>query len=64
MLHLKTLKKYKLFGIDLEKSNGNSDGILPVPATFIINQDGRIDYIHFETDYKTRLPVSEILKRL
>lgn len=59
-----TVKKYKLFGIDLEEANGNKDNILPVPATIIINQDGTIKYIHFDENYKTRLPVKEILNHL
>ncbi len=59
-----TVKKYKLFGIDLEESNGNKDNILPVPATIIINQDGLISYIHFDENYKYRLPVKQIINNL
>ena len=59
-----TLTKYKLFGINLEEANGNQDNILPVPATFIINQNGTIEYIHFDENYKERLSVSEIIKQL
>jgi peroxiredoxin len=29
--------KYKGYGIDLEKNNGNTDHVLPVPATYVIN---------------------------
>jgi len=56
--------RYKLVGINLEEANGNKDNILPVPATFIINQDGVIDYIHFDENYKKRLAVKEIIKHL
>lgn len=59
-----TVRKYKLFGIDLEEANGNKDNILPVPATIIINQDGTINYIHFDENYKNRLPIKEILNHL
>ncbi|MBA3286324.1 MAG: AhpC/TSA family protein [Nitrosopumilus sp.] len=59
-----TVKKYKLFGIDLEEANGNKDNILPVPATIIINQDGTISYIHFDENYKNRLPVKQIINHL
>lgn len=59
-----TVKKYKLFGIDLEESNGNKDNILPVPATFIINQNGTIEFIHFDENYKKRLSVNSIIKHL
>ena len=47
-----TLAKYKLIGVNLEKANGNTDYILPVPATIIINQNGVIDYIHFDENHK------------
>lgn len=59
-----TVKKYKLFGIDLEESNGNKDNILPVPATIIVNQDGTINYIHFDENYKKRLSIKEIVNHL
>ena len=60
----KTLSKYRLYGINIEEANGNSDNILPVPATLIIGESGIIEYIHFDTDYKNRLSVNEILKRI
>ncbi len=59
-----TARKYKLFGIDLAEANGNKDNILPVPATIIINQDGTINYIHFDENYKKRLPIKDILNHL
>ncbi len=59
-----TIKKYKLLGIDLDESNGNTDHILPVPATVIINRDGTIAFIHFDENYKNRLSVKEILNKL
>lgn len=60
----KTFNKYKLFGIDVEESNGNKDHILTVPATFIINTNGKIDYLHFDENYKKRSTVSEIIQHL
>jgi peroxiredoxin len=60
----KTLKRYDGYGIDLEETNGNSDNILPVPATFVINQDGTIAFMHFDENYRTRSEVSEILEHL
>ncbi len=59
-----TYKKYKLVGIDVEESNGNKDHMLTVPATFIINQDKTIEYIHFDENYKNRSTVAEILYHL
>ena len=51
-------------GIDLEKNNGNTDHVLPVPATYIINRSGKITYVHFDKDYTKRPSVSDILEAL
>jgi len=48
-------------GVDLEKSNGNNDYILPVPATYLIDQNGELIYLHFDKDYRNRADVHEIL---
>ena len=58
------VKKYKGYGIDLNKNNGNSDHVLPVPATYIIDRTGKITYVHFDKDYKKRASVSTLLKQL
>ena len=44
------------------KSNGNDDGVLPVPATFVIGQDGKVKWRHFDPDYSQRSSIAEILK--
>lgn len=59
-----TVNQYKKYGIDLEKNNGNTDHMLPVPATYIIGKDGKITYVHFDKDYRKRLPVSVILAKI
>jgi len=59
-----TYKRYKLAGIDVEESNGNTDHMLSVPATFVINQDKTIEYIHFDENYKNRSTVAVILSHL
>jgi len=56
--------KLKNYGVDLEKSNGNKDHVLPVPATYVINPSGRIIYVHFDKDYTRRASVSAILNTL
>jgi peroxiredoxin len=53
--------KLKNYGIDLEKNNGNTDHVLPVPATYVINPAGTIIYVHFNKDYTQRASVSSIL---
>ena len=51
-------------GIDLQATYGNTDGVLPVPATFIIGTDGRIKALHFDPNYRERMPIKEILEAL
>lgn len=59
-----TVKKYKLFGLDVEEANANEDHILPVPAAFIIGKDGIILWKHFDINYKKRSTVKEIVEHL
>lgn len=60
----KTVAKYKGYGIDFDKANGSNGANLPVPATFIIGKDGKIKYAFFNTDYRKRVSVQEILNNL
>lgn len=55
------LGKLKNYGVDLEKNNGNTDHVLPVPTTYVINSSGKIIYVHFDKDYTKRASVSSIL---
>ncbi|MDB5253076.1 MAG: AhpC/TSA family protein [Flaviaesturariibacter sp.] len=61
----KTAKRYQSFDIDLQKIN-NQKGtpVLPVPAVYIINRDGAVTYRYFESDYKKRPTVAELLAEL
>ena len=54
--------KYKGYGLDLEKQQG--DWMLPVPATYIVDKDGKIEFVHFDENYQKRAEVTEILKVL
>ena len=56
--------KLKSFGVDLEKNNGNTDHVLPVPATYVIDRSGKIIFVHFDKDYTKRASVSSILNAL
>ncbi|MDB5091336.1 MAG: Peroxiredoxin [Mucilaginibacter sp.] len=56
--------KLKGYGIDLEKGNGNTDHVLPVPATYVINSSGKIVFVHFDKDYTKRPSISLIAKNL
>ncbi len=55
------LGKLKNYGVDLEKNNGNTDHVLPVPATYVIDQSGKIIYVHFDKDYTKRASVNSIM---
>jgi peroxiredoxin len=60
----KTITKYKGYGIDFDKANGVNGANLPVPATYIIGTDGKIKYVIFNTDYRKRASVMDILNNL
>lgn len=60
----KTVEKYKGYGIDFGKANGSTGANLPVPATYIIGKDGVVQYVHFNTDYRKRPSVQEIMDNL
>ena len=60
----KTITKYKGYGIDFDKANGANGANLPVPATYIIGKDGKVKYVFFNTDYRKRASVIDILNNL
>lgn len=49
---------------DLKHAHSDSSQRLPVPATFIISQEGIIVWRHFDVNYKNRSTVKEILENL
>lgn len=59
-----TVAAYKKYGIDFNTVNGANGANLPVPATYIIGKDGIIRYAFFNTDYKKRASIKEILENL
>jgi len=52
---------YKEFGIDLEKANGNSAFELPVPATYVVDENGTVILSYVNIDYTNRLEPEEVL---
>lgn len=56
--------KYKGYGIDLEANNGNTDHMLPVPATYVIGKDGKLLFVHFDKDYRKRASIQTLLNVL
>ena len=59
-----TIAKYKGYGIDFDKANGSNGANLPVPATYIIGKDGIVKYVFFNTDYRKRASVQDIIDNL
>ncbi|TSJ43451.1 AhpC/TSA family protein [Mucilaginibacter corticis] len=56
--------KYKGYGIDLEQNNGNTDHVLPVPATYVIDKTGKLIFVHFDKDYRNRPSIRSIAEVL
>ncbi|MEO8885458.1 MAG: peroxiredoxin-like family protein [Mucilaginibacter sp.] len=52
--------KYKNNGVDIEKNNGNTDHVLPVPATYIINKSGKLVFVHFDKDFRNRPSIKSL----
>lgn len=52
---------YQKFGNDLPAVNGNSEWVLPLPATYLIGRDGLVKFAYVDVDYRKRAEPSEIL---
>ena len=52
---------YEKFGIDLDNSQGNTEKELPVPATFIVDGEGKVTYVDLDEDYTTRPDAEEVI---
>ncbi len=60
----KTIKAYEGYGMDFTKMNGSNGANLPVPAVYIVDRSGKISYRYFDTDFKKRPSVKELLNNL
>jgi peroxiredoxin len=52
---------YGSLGNDLPVFNGNGQWVLPVPATFVIDTEGRIRFAHIEADYRERAEPADVI---
>lgn len=59
-----TITRYRNANIDIEKNNGANGKYLPVPAVYIIDGESTVTYRFFETDYKKRPWVKDLLNNL
>ena len=50
--------------VSIAETNANKQAELPVPATFIIDKNGKIIYKQFNPDYNIRASVDDILNNL
>ena len=55
---------YREFGLDIPGKNGAEEWALPISATYVIGQDGRIIYAYTDADYRDRAEPAEVLKVL
>ncbi|MBV9673390.1 MAG: AhpC/TSA family protein [Verrucomicrobia bacterium] len=56
-----TMSALKRHNVDLEKSSGRTDHILPVPSVFILDRSGKVVFVHANADYKIRMKGSDVL---
>jgi len=57
-------KLYLTFPLDLEKFNGDASWTLPIPARFVIDQQGVIRHAESDPDYTTRPEPEDTLAAL
>lgn len=55
---------YNFVGAKLKETHSDDSQRLPIPATYIISQDGKIAWRQFDPNYKNRSTVNDILMAL
>jgi peroxiredoxin len=55
---------YSTVGHDLPKTNGNGRWALPVPATYVIDRSGIIQYANVDADYRNRAEPVDVLANI
>lgn len=51
----------KAKGNRIEVFNGDTEPVMPIPATYLIDQDKTISYVHYDPNYKERSNVKEVI---
>jgi peroxiredoxin len=67
MLSYDVISKEKVeeYRTGLEKTGvDNQEKFLPVPATYIINKKGKIEFVYFDPNYRVRVPIDQLLDHL
>jgi peroxiredoxin len=60
-LDAKTIKTYNGYGIPLYSPPGATEKVLPVPAVFLTDREGRLTFTHTNPDYTKRLSTKALL---
>ncbi len=55
---------YDRIGVSLEQYNGDDSWQLPIPATYVVGQDGIVRFAYLDPDYTRRLEPAELLEVL
>ena len=55
---------YRKDGLDMNAIYGSNSGFLPVPATYVIGQDGTVRYAFVDVDFRNRAEPAEVLAAL
>ncbi|MGC9355078.1 MAG: peroxiredoxin-like family protein [Mariniphaga sp.] len=53
-----------MLGANLKEAHSDDSQRLPIPATYVINTDGKIVWRHFDPDYKKRSTIEDIVAAL
>tara|TARA_R110000737_G_scaffold2923_9_gene9175 strand:+ start:127400 stop:128077 length:678 start_codon:yes stop_codon:yes gene_type:complete len=61
-LDAKTIKKYHEYKIDVPESNGTDKWELPIPATYVIDQDMTVKFVFDDTNHRKRADYKDVLK--
>ena len=51
-------------GLDLESVNNGNSSILPIPATFVLDKQGKVIWRYVDVDYRTRSEPEDIINAL
>jgi peroxiredoxin len=60
----KIKEMYGQFGIDLAQFQGNGGWLLPIPATLVVGQDGRVKARFVDPDFRHRMDIEDIFQAL
>jgi peroxiredoxin len=53
--------EYRDMGIDVGRSNGDSEWEIPLPATYVIDQNRTITYAFVDVDYRKRAEPNDVI---